>query len=243
MSCFSDESSCTSSGLSQWNLTHNDPSVPLRVMVMASGSGTNLGAVMDACENGRIHARVVVVASDNPDAYALTRARERGIPAVAVDPKVFPDRESHEAAILERVAPFKPQIAVLAGYMRLVTPFFLEKFKDPNTNMPGVINIHPADTKTYQGSRGYEFALGLAGKERKRLARTWITVHFVDEGMDTGPIIAQKPLDVRPDDTLGSLKARGLKVEHELYPMVIDLLAKGKVGIECQSGEVFIEKE
>ena len=243
MSCFSDESSCQSRGLSQSNVTHHDPSVPLKLMVMASGSGTNLGAVMDACESGRIHARVVVVVSDKPGAYALTRARERGIPVVAVDPRFFPDRESHEAAILERVAPFKPQIAVLAGYMRLVTPFFLEKFRDPLTNLPGVINIHPADTKTYQGSRGYEFALGLGGKGRKRLARTWITVHFVDEGMDTGPIIAQKPLDVRPDDTLGSLKARGLKVEHELYPMVIDLLAKGKVGLEQGSGEVFVQKE
>ncbi len=243
MSCFSDASSCSASGVFKRRVSRGDSGQPLRLMVMASGSGTNLGAVIDACESGRIHARVVVVVSDNPDAYALTRARERGIPAVALDPKLFPSRESHEAAILDQVAVYEPQLTVLAGYMRLVTPFFLEKFRDPETNMPGVINIHPADTRAYQGTRGYEFALGLAGKERKRLPRTWITVHFVDEGMDTGPVIVQKPVDVMPDDTLESLKARGLKVEHELYPMVIDLLAKDKVGIEHQSGEVVIEKE
>ncbi len=224
------------------DVRRENPDEALRLAVLASGSGTNLEAILKACEEGSIHARVVVVISDNPGAYALERAKQYGISAVAVDRGKYADRRSHEDAVLKEAAPFKPQLAVLAGYMRLVTPFFLDAFTNPETGLPGVINIHPADTRAYQGVRGYEFALGLAGKDRKRLQKTWITVHFVDHGMDTGPIIAQEPLEVLPDDNLESLKERGLAVEHSLYPRVIDMISRGRVRMKSAgSDDVVVE--
>jgi phosphoribosylglycinamide formyltransferase-1 len=214
-----------------WDVRRESVRDELRLVVLASGSGSNLEAILEACGRGEIHAEVVCVVSNNPTALALVRAREHGVSAVALDHRGYGSRVEHEAAILERVAELRPQVAVLAGYMRLVTPFFLEAFRDPETGRPGVINIHPADTRAYQGTHGYEFALGLLGGS-KRLDETKVTVHFVDEGMDTGPIIKQARVAVRPDDDLESLKKRGLAVEHRLFPEVIDLLARDRLRLE-----------
>lgn len=208
-----------------------DRNAPLRLCVLASGSGTNLEAILDACAQRAIHARVVVVVSNEPKAYALERAASHGVDTVCVDHRAFRSRRAHEAEILARVAPYRPELAVLAGYMRLLTPYFLEAFEDPTAQRPGVINIHPADTRAYQGAYGYAYALGMLSDHRTRLKQTAVTVHFVDAGMDTGPIIAQEPLAVRPDDTLETLKNRGLAVEHRLFPKVIDLIAHNRVSV------------
>lgn len=114
--------------------------------------------------------------------------------------------------------------------MRLVTSTLLDHFR--SDGRLGVLNIHPADTRAYQGTHGYEFALGLTPQSNSRLAATTISVHFVDEGMDTGPLVAQAPVVVHPDDDLEDLKARGLAVEHQLYPRVVDDVVRGRVRLE-----------
>ncbi len=208
--------------------------------LFASGSGTNVQAILDACEAGRIHGQVVAVVSNKPGAFVLERAGRAGVAAFLVDHRAYPTRAEHEQAMLQAICDTRPHIAVLAGYMRIVTPYFLRAFRDPVTGLPGVINIHPADTRAYQGTRGYEFALGLLPEHPRRLEQTLVTVHFVDEGMDTGPVIRQATVPVLPDDSIETLKARGLAVEHRLYPEVLDLLARGKV--RMVEGRVIVDE-
>jgi len=201
----------------------------LRLAVFVSGGGTNLQAILDACARPDFPAEVAAVVSNDPEAFGLERARRAGLPALAVPHQGFASREEHEREILMQLGPYRPRAAALAGYMRIVTPVLIEAFRDRDTRLPGLLNIHPADTRAYQGAHGYEFALGMLPAHPERLAKTWITVHFVDAGMDSGPIIRQAPVDIRPDDSIDDLKARGLAVEHSLYPEVIGLLAQGRI--------------
>ncbi len=211
----------------------------MRLAVLASGSGTNLQAILDACREPAFPAEVAAVASNVPGAQALARAARAGVPAVCVPHRGQPGREAHERAVLEALAPHGPcGLLVLAGYMRVLSPLVLRAFRRPD-GLPGVVNIHPADTRAYQGAHGYEFALGLVPGRPARLAETRVTVHFVDEGVDTGPIIAQRPVEVRPGDDLEALRARGLGVEHRLYPEAIRWIAEGRVRLE--GGRVLVD--
>lgn len=196
------------------------------IAVFVSGSGSNMEALCAAAAAELVGVRVVAVVSDEPGASGLVRAKRRGIPALALDHRDYASRGDHERAILSALAPYAPRMAVLAGYMRIVTPVLLGHFN--GDGRLGVVNVHPADTKAYQGVHGYEFAFGLT-KKGPRLAETFITVHFVDEGMDTGPIIAQAKVVVHPEDTLDELKERGLAVEHQLLPRMVDRVARGRV--------------
>ncbi len=201
----------------------------LRLAVFVSGGGSNLQAILDACARPQFPARVVVVVSNNRESFGLERARKAGVPALAIPHRGHAGRAAHEREILRQIEPFDPQAAALAGYMRLVTPVLIDRFFDRHRGLPGLINIHPADTRAYQGAHGYEFAMGLLPEHPRRLSETRITVHFVDAGMDTGPIIRQAEVPVLPDDSLDSLRARGLAIEHQLYPEVIRLLAEGRL--------------
>jgi phosphoribosylglycinamide formyltransferase-1 len=214
------------------------PTDKLRLAVFVSGGGTNLQAILDACADPNYPAEVAVVVSNVPEAYALTRAKRAAVPGVAVSHRTYRMRSDHESEIIRQIEPYRVELLVLAGYMRVLTPLLLNHFYDHEHGLPGVINIHPADTHLYQGAHGYEFALGLLPEHPRRLSQTAITVHFVDHGVDTGPIIRQAPLEVLPDDTLESLRARGLILEHQLYPEVIRLYAEGR--IECIGREVRI---
>ncbi|MBN2495753.1 MAG: phosphoribosylglycinamide formyltransferase [Deltaproteobacteria bacterium] len=198
----------------------------LRVAVFVSGSGSNLQAILDTCAEEGFPAEVAVVVSNREDAYGLVRAREAGVPTVCVPQRGFASREAHEEEILRRLEPHRVELAVLAGYMRVVTPRLIDHFNRLRPDGHGVVNIHPADTRAYQGAHGYEFALGMLPEHPERLSETRITVHFVDAGVDTGPIIAQRPVPVRADDGLDDLRQRGLAVEHRLYPEVIRMLAE-----------------
>jgi len=203
-----------------------------RIAIFISGGGTNMEAIVKACKEGRVPAEPVVVVSNNPDAYGLVRADNLGVPSIVVDHREFEDRVEHEKEVVRRLEAFAPiDLVCLAGYMRVVTPYLLDHFYNKKLGLPGVINIHPADTRAYQGTHGYEFALGLIPNS-ERLDRTWITVHFVDPGVDTGPVIKQEPVDVHPDDTLDTLRERGLKVEHRIYPEVVRLYVEGKIRLE-----------
>lgn len=162
----------------------------------------------------------------------LERARRFDVPHYVVDHRDFRSRPAHEEAILEVLEPLEPHCLLLAGYMRVVTATLIDAFHGRwQDNLPGVINIHPADTRAYQGAHGYEYALGLLEKSPQRLTETSITVHFVDKGVDTGPIIAQRPVPIRANDSLEDLKSRGLTIEHELYPDCLELYARKKVTI------------
>lgn len=204
----------------------------LRLAVFVSGGGTNLQSIIDNCQQPDFPAQIVVVASNKQGAFGLTRAERAGIPTVCVPHKGFKKREEHEREIVKQIQPYNVEAVALAGYMRVVTPYLLDTFYNHARGLPGVINIHPADTNAYQGAHGYEFAMGMLEEHPQRLSETKITVHFVDAGVDTGAIIKQVPVPVLPEDSIDDLRARGLKIEHQVYPEVIRLYAEGKLKLD-----------
>ncbi len=191
----------------------------LRLGILASGRGSNLQSIMDAAAAGKIKAEVAAVISDNKDAFALERARKAGIPALHVNPKNFGSKDEYERAIIKLLKEHNVQLVCLAGYMRIVGKVILDAF--PNR----VINIHPALLPSFPGLHGqqqaWEYGVKYSG----------CTVHFVDEGMDTGPIIIQAVVPVFDDDTADTLAARILEQEHIIYPEAIGLLAEGRLKI------------
>lgn len=192
----------------------------MKLAVLASGSGTNLQAIIDDVMTGYIPAELKIVISDKPDAYALTRAENAGIATQVVLPKDFASREEFDAKLVEILQENEVDYVALAGYMRLVSKVFLDAF--PNR----VINIHPALLPSFPGVHGQRDAVEYGVKV------SGCTVHFVDEAMDHGPIIAQAPVPVVHTDTEETLKARILEQEHILFPHVLRLLAQGKIEVE-----------
>ncbi len=191
---------------------------PLGVLI--SGGGTNLQAILDACADPDFPARVAVVFSNKADALGLERARRAGVPTATLSHRGWPDRASFDAAVVEILQRHGVSWVCLAGYMRIVTPTLLGAF-------PGrVLNIHPALLPAFPGLHAQQQALD-AGV---RLAGA--TVHLVDAGTDTGPILAQGAVPVLPEDTADTLGARILTVEHRLYPRVIRWAAEGRIHLE-----------
>ncbi|MEG6520950.1 phosphoribosylglycinamide formyltransferase [Desulfotomaculum sp. 1211_IL3151] len=192
----------------------------LRLGVLASGRGSNLQAIMDRCQAGSLVAEVVVVISDKPAAYALERARRAGIAAYGLEMAAFPSKREYEQAVVELLREAGVQLLCLAGYMRLVGEPLLQAF--PNK----IMNIHPALLPSFPGLHGQRDALQYGVKI------SGCTVHFIDEGMDTGPIILQAAVPVLGDDTEETLAARILEQEHRLYPEAIQLYAEGRLEVE-----------
>jgi phosphoribosylglycinamide formyltransferase 1 len=188
--------------------------------VLVSGTGTNLQAILDAVGEGRLDARVAVVVSNVPGAKALERAREAGIEAVVVDHKAFADRSAFDAAVIEVLRARGVELVVLAGFMRLLTPSLLDAFP------MRIVNVHPALLPAFPGVAGQRQALEYGVRV------TGCTVHFVDGGTDTGPIIAQAPVTVLEGDDEATLTARILEQEHDLLPRVIQWIAEGRVSVE-----------
>ncbi len=189
----------------------------LRLGVLASGRGSNLQSIMDAAAAGKIKAEVAVVFSDNKDAFALERARKAGIPALHLNPRDFNSKEQYEKAVLKLLNEHGVQLVCLAGYMRIVGRVILDAF--PNR----VINIHPALLPAFPGLHGQQQAWDYGVKF------SGCTVHFVDEGMDTGPIILQSVVPVYDDDTADTLADRILEQEHKIYPEAVGLIAEGRL--------------
>ena len=189
------------------------------VGVLVSGSGTNLQAILDAVGNGQLGAKVGVVISNVPTAKALDRAKAAHVPAIVVDHKAFASREAFDAAIVEVLQAHHVDCVVLAGFMRIVTKTVLDAF--PNR----VVNVHPALLPAFPGlhaqRQALEYGVSVSG----------CTVHFVDAGTDTGPIIAQAPVPVLDSDDEASLVARILQKEHELLPLVLQWIADGRVSV------------
>ncbi|WP_257455946.1 phosphoribosylglycinamide formyltransferase [Archangium lipolyticum] len=188
--------------------------------VLVSGSGSNLQALLDACARPDFPAEVAVVVSNVPTAFALERARKAGVPAVVVDHKAFGSRPEFEKALVETLVSAGVEWVCLAGFMRLLGADFLGRF-------PGrVLNIHPSLLPAFPGLHAQRQAL------ERGVKVAGCTVHFVDPGMDTGPIIAQAAVPVLPGDDEAALTARILKEEHRLYALVVKLVATGAVRLE-----------
>lgn len=190
---------------------------PYRIAVFASGSGSNFQAVVDAVREGRLDARVELLVCDRPQARVALRAQAAGVDALAFRPKAYGSREEYERMILAELQRRGIDLIVLAGYMRIITPVLIEPYYGR------MINIHPSLLPSFPGVDAIGQALAHGVKV------TGVTVHFVDGGMDTGPIIAQRTVDVREDDTAESLAARIQAIEHELYPETISLIRHKRV--------------
>lgn len=192
----------------------------LRLAVLASGRGSNFLAIQAAIESGQLNADIFLLMSDQTDALALDRARQLGIKALHISPKAFSSRNDYEAELVRNLQAENIDVVVLAGYMRLVGRVILSAYKDR------VLNIHPALLPSFTGLHAQRQAIEYGVK------CSGCTVHFVDEGMDTGPIISQAVVPVEDDDTEDSLAERILVQEHQLYWRVLQLLAEGRVYIE-----------
>lgn len=198
----------------------------LKIAVLVSGGGTNLQAIINGIENGKIgNAKIKVVISNNPGVKALDRAKTHGIKAKCISPKDYPSREEFNKALLAKIQSYDVDLIVLAGCMVVIPPMMVEAF--PNQ----IINVHPALIPAFCGTGYYGLRVHEAVLERGAKV-TGATVHFVDEGTDTGPIILQKAVDVKSDDTPQSLQRRVMEqAEWEIMPRAIDLIANDKLEI------------
>ena len=254
----------------------------IRIGALISGGGSNLQAIIDACESNRIDGRLVFVGSDNPDVHGLNRAEKHGISTFVTDYKAifrqardqrpenlvpkefdlkkilvsqelkppasdkekvarfFSTRAIAEADLLNKMAAYPFDLLVLAGFMRILTPYFIDR-TNTDPSRPRIMNIHPALLPSFPGVDGYgdtyRYGCKVGG----------CTVHFVDYGEDTGPIIGQKAFEIGPEDTLESVRAKGLKLEWELYPACIQLFAENRLKVVLKThalanGTVFRKK-
>ena len=207
----------------------------LKLAVLVSGGGTNLQSLIDSIADGRItNAEIKVVISNNKNAYALERAAKAGIPAKALSPKDFTDREAFNDALLQALIDSEADLVVLAGCLVVIPPKIVEHFKNR------IINIHPSLIPSFCGKDYYGLKVH-EGVLNRGVKVTGATVHFVDDGTDTGPIILQKAVEVHQDDTPKSLQLRVMEeAEWVIMPRAIDLIANGKVKVE--GGKALIEQ-
>ena len=198
----------------------------LKVAVMVSGGGTNLQAIIDATQDGTItDTQIVAVISNNADAYALERAKKAGIPAVCVSRKEIPDREAYDDALLAAVEESGADLIVLAGFLVVIPTKMIQSYRNR------IINIHPSLIPSFCGTGYYGFKVH-EGVLSRGVKVTGATVHFVDEGTDTGPIILQKAVDVKAGDTAEVLQRRVMEeAEWKLLPQAIQLIAHNKVQV------------
>ncbi len=188
----------------------------MRVAVFASGSGTNLQAIIDADIQT---IEIAVVFTNNPDAYAIERAKKHNIQVEIIDHKNYKTREEYEKHIIEVLDPYKLNLIALAGFMRILSTVFVRAYKNK------IVNIHPALLPSFPGINAGRQALEYGVKY------TGVTVHFVDEGVDTGPIILQSVVEIEDEDTEDTLLEKIHEVEHRIYPKAIELISSGEIEV------------
>ena len=193
---------------------------PFRIAVFASGSGSNFQAIVDATAAKQLDAEVVLLVCDKPQAAVVGRAEQVNVPVFAFRPKDYASREAYEAEIVQKLITLKVDLIVLAGYMRLLTMTLLTPFAGR------IINIHPSLLPSFPGVNSVKQALDYGVKV------TGVTVHFVDSGLDTGPVITQKAVEVQDSDTEETLSQRIHAIEHELYLKAINLIRQGNVQVD-----------
>ena len=192
---------------------------PLKLGILVSGRWSNLQAIIDAIEARKLAAQIRVVVSDQAEAYALERARLRAIPTATFYIKDYPSREEFDRAVIQCLREHQVDLICLAGFMRILSPHFIQEYKNR------ILNIHPALLPSFPGlhvqRKALEYGVKFSG----------CTVHFVEEGMDTGPIIIQGIVPVLDQDTEDSLAARILRLEHQIYPRAIQLIAEARLQV------------
>nr|WP_252730734.1 phosphoribosylglycinamide formyltransferase [Colwellia sp. E2M01] len=191
-----------------------------RIVILISGSGTNLQAIIDACEDKNYPGEVVGVLSNKEDAYGLTRAKNAEIPTVSLSHKGFASREDYDIALIKEIDNFDADVIVLAGFMRILTPAFVQHFQGK------LINIHPSLLPKYQGLNTHQRAIDAGDKEHG------VSVHFVTEELDGGPVILQAKVPVFDGDTVDDLSARVHEQEHRIYPLVVKWFAEKRLTMQ-----------
>ena len=192
----------------------------LTLGVLASGRGSNFQSIIDGIESGYVSAKVAVLITDNPDAFAIERAKKHNIESLVLKPRDFADRDAYYTQIAGELKKRGVKLVILAGFMRVVGKALIDKY----TNK--IMNIHPALLPSFPGLHGQKQAADYSVKI------SGCTVHFVDEGMDTGPIIAQAAVPAYHDDTEDTLSKRILTQEHRIFPYAIKLYAEGRISVE-----------
>lgn len=189
----------------------------MRFAVLISGNGSNLQALIDACQAGRIQGELVGVVSNRADAFGLERAKAAGIATQVLSNQAFADRESYDAALIQALESWKPDLLVMAGFMRILTPGFVQHFAGR------MLNIHPSLLPKYQGVKTH--ARAIAAGDTVHGA----SVHFVTEELDGGPVVLQARVPIFPDDDEVTLAERVLSQEHQIYPLVINWFCQGRL--------------
>jgi phosphoribosylglycinamide formyltransferase-1 len=193
---------------------------PYLIAVLVSGNGSNLQSIINRIESGEIQAQIACVVSNTPDAYALKRATDHGIPSIVHENRAYAGRREYDAALVEILRKYEVRLVILAGFMRILSDIMINAF--PNA----VMNIHPALLPSFPGLHAQQQALDYGVKF------SGCTVHFVDCGTDTGPIIMQAVVPVEQDDTEETLSARIQKEEHRIFPEAVKLAIEGKISVE-----------
>lgn len=192
------------------------------IAVFASGNGSNFQAIVNAVKKGNLKAHLKLLACDNPKAYAFERAKKAGIKTFLAERNNYASKREFEDAIIKRLREEKIDLIVLAGFMRILSVDFIRQYKGR------ILNVHPALLPSFKGAHAikdaFDYGVGVTG----------VTVHFVDEEVDHGPIILQEAVKVNPRDTLESLEKKIHKAEHRIYPKVIQMYICGKLRIECR---------
>ena len=192
----------------------------MNIAVFCSGNGSNFQAIVDSVKRGEIKAKIGLMVCDNPEAFVLKRAKGEGIESLLVERKNFKTKDEFEAEIIENLEKENIELICLAGFMRLLSPQFVQKYRNK------ILNIHPALLPSFKGTSGIKDALDYGVKV------TGVTVHFVDERLDHGPIILQQALEIEDGDTEESLASRIHLIEHQLYPQAIEFFVEGKLNLE-----------
>lgn len=191
-----------------------------KIVVLVSGQGSNLQALIDACQQGRIAATVVAAISNNVQAYGLQRAEEAGIAAQALDAKAFADREAFDAALAQAIDQYQPDLVVLAGYMRILSNAFVQRYAGR------LLNIHPSLLPKYPGLHTHRQAIDNGDTEHGT------SVHFVTEQLDGGPVILQAKVPIFPGDEEDEVIERVQTQEHTIYPLVVSWFIEGRLAMQ-----------
>ncbi|EWH06713.1 phosphoribosylglycinamide formyltransferase [Pseudoalteromonas lipolytica SCSIO 04301] len=203
---------------------------PCRLVVLISGSGSNLQAIIDACGRGEINANIAAVISNKADAYGLERAKNAGIQTRVLSHKDFDSREAYDAELMDIIDSFEPNLVVLAGFMRILTPNLVQKFKGK------MLNIHPSLLPKYQGLNTHQRAIDAKDDVHG------VSVHFVTEELDGGPVVLQAKVPVLENDTAETLAQRVHQQEHIIYPLVVKWFSEQRLKMEADYA-VFDEKQ
>lgn len=203
------------------------PALP--IVVLISGSGSNLQAIIDAIENHQLNAEIRAVISNRSDAYGLQRAEKAGITTHIIDHKNYPDRDSFDLAMIELIDQHQPALVILAGFMRILTEHFVTHYQDR------MLNIHPSLLPEFRGLNTHQRVIE-AGNEKHG-----VSIHYVTNELDSGPLVIQAVISVESDDTVDSLAEKIHQQEHIIYPMTIQWLAEGR--LQCKNNQLLFDNQ